>query len=137
MRGQRFLRALVTLLLVVALLGQGTLVLAGTTGSISGTVLNSSSKAPVPNAKVTAASPSQVLSATTDAKGRFTLLSLAPDTYTITIDKPGFAPTSNAGVTVLADQNQVLVLQAAPQLQTIGRVASRSAVIVARMPPVS
>ncbi len=127
MHERRFLRALVTLLLVVALFSQGTWVLAGTTGSISGTVIDKSTNAPLPNVKVTASSPSQVSSALTNAVGHFSLLSLAPDTYSVTVEKAGFSSTVQNGVTVLADQNQTISLQTSPELKTIGRTVSRSA----------
>jgi hypothetical protein len=114
------------LLFVSIVVGQGTMVLAGTTGSVSGTVTDPSTHQPVTGAKVTAASPSQTLTVATDDSGRFTFLSLAPDTYRISIEKAGFSPVIDAGVTVQADQNQVLTLQASAELQRIGRVVSRS-----------
>jgi hypothetical protein len=126
MRARRFLHALVSLLLMVSFFGQGTLVLAGTTGSISGTLIDKSTNAPIPNAKVTAASPSQVLSAVTNAAGHFSLLSLAPDTYSLSIEKAGFTSAVQAGITVQADQNQTVTLQTVPELKTIGRVVSRA-----------
>jgi hypothetical protein len=127
MRKRRFLCALAALLLVASLLGQGTLVLAGTTGSISGTVTDKSNNAPLSGVKVTAASPSQVASTTTDASGRFSLLSLAPDTYSVSVLKAGYASTVDAGITVQSDQNQTISLQTAPELKTIGRTVARGA----------
>ncbi|MFZ1017931.1 MAG: carboxypeptidase regulatory-like domain-containing protein, partial [Candidatus Cybelea sp.] len=50
---------------------------AGTTGTITGTVSDSSTRAPIAGAEVTASSPSQVAHVTSDASGRFTFLSLA------------------------------------------------------------
>ena len=117
---------LLTVLFVASLAGRATMVSAGTTGSISGTVTSKSTGTPIGDAKITAASPSQVAGATTDSAGRFTLLSLAPETYRISIEKAGFVPLVEAAVTVQADQTQVLALQAIPEIKTIGRAVSRS-----------
>jgi hypothetical protein len=127
MRLRHLSYALLSLVLVVSLLVQGTAVLAGTTGSISGTVIDRSTNTPVSGAKVTATSPSQVASVTTDANGRFTLISLAPDTYSVSVVKTGSTSTVDAGVTVQSDQNQIISLQTAPELKTIGRTVSRNA----------
>ncbi|MGA2761372.1 MAG: carboxypeptidase-like regulatory domain-containing protein, partial [Candidatus Cybelea sp.] len=76
---------------------------AGTTGSITGTVTRVGG-GPIAGARVTATSPSQTLTATTDASGRFSMLSLAPDTYTISVSKDGFEPSTTTGISVFADQ---------------------------------
>jgi hypothetical protein len=99
--------------------------LAGTTGTLGGIVVNSSG-APLAGALVTAASPSQTVTVTTDASGRFTFLSLAPDTYSISAGKQGFETVSITGVSVFADQVQTLRVTLAPSLKTIARVTARS-----------
>ena len=71
------------LLLCAALLLWRQDVVAGTTGSLTGTVVDAATKAPIAGATVTATSPSQVARVTTDSAGRFTFISLAPDTFTI------------------------------------------------------
>jgi hypothetical protein len=106
---------------------QGTWVLAGTTGEITGTVTDASSKKPIAGATVTAVSPSQHASATTDAQGRFTFLSLAPDTYSISMDVKGYQSTTLSGVTVQSDQVQNLALTGTTSLQTIGHTTARAA----------
>lgn len=126
MRKQRLFSSLIAVLVIASLVGQGTSVLAGTTGSISGTVVNRTTNAPLAGAKVTASSPSQVASTTSDASGHFTLLSLNPDTYTLSLEKSGYESLAESGVTVQADQNAVLSLRTGPQLQNIGRVTARS-----------
>src|ERR1700730_9489627 len=63
---------------------------AGTTGGISGHVVDSVTQAPIAGAKVTAASPSETETATTDANGAYAFVSLAPDTYTVTASKDGY-----------------------------------------------
>jgi hypothetical protein len=99
--------------------------LAGTTGSITGVVV-SSTGAPIAGARVTAVSASQTATVTTDAGGRFAMLSLAPDTYTVTASKSGFETSSITGISVFADQVQTLRATLAPSLRTIAHVTARS-----------
>jgi hypothetical protein len=118
-------RCLAVFLVAGWLAGTAAPLLAGTTGSLGGYVF-SSKGGPVAGASVTAASPSQTAVVTTDASGHFSLLSLAPDTYTITAAKTGFSPNSVAGITVVADQIQTIRVTLEPALQTIAKVTSRS-----------
>ncbi len=120
-----FLRVLLACLIFAALAGQSSWVLAGTTGGLSGTVQNAATKAPLAGVKVSAVSASQSASTTSDASGHFIFASLAPDTYTVSVEKPGFDPVAVSGITVFADQTQSLALHTQPQLRTIGRVTSR------------
>ncbi len=123
----RFMQSVLALVVVFAMVFcQGTWVLAGTTGSITGTVTDQTTKNAVAGAKVTASSPSQNATATTDGSGHFALLSLSPDTYTLSVEKAGREPLSISGITVQSDQNLVQQLVTNPVLQTIGRVTSRS-----------
>ncbi len=82
-------RTLTAVLVLFAMLMQGSWAYAGTTGSISG-VLSDASGTTVAGARVTATSPSQSASVTTDASGRYAFVSLAPDTYTLSFEKQGF-----------------------------------------------
>ena len=123
----RFRHSLVASLVALALLVQGTWVLAGTTGGLSGTVTQTDTGAPIAGAKVTVTSPSQTATTTTDSGGHFTFVSLAPDTYTLSVEKSGFEPAALSGVAVLADQHPAVALSTRPTLQTIGRVTARSA----------
>ena len=115
-----------------ALLANGTFAIAGTTGSITGTVVAASGGGPLAGALISAASPSQVATVTTDASGRFSLLSLAPDTYTIAVSKPDFVPSVTAGVTVLADQVQSFRFALVEALKTIATVRTRSSMDLVR-----
>src|SRR6185437_13888683 len=110
----RLRHAFVAVLVLLAMLAQVTWALAGTTGNISGTLSDTSTGKPVASAKISAVSPSQSASATTDAGGHFTFLSLAPDSYVVSADKEGYAPVSLAGVTVFADQSITLNLSTHP-----------------------
>ena len=116
----------VALALTVAFLLQGTWALAGVTGGIGGYVTDDQGKA-VAGASVKVLSASQAANATTDASGHFTFLSLAPDTYTVSIVKDGFAPLSESGITVFADNQLALTFQLQRQLKTIANVTSTAA----------
>lgn len=105
---------------------QGTWVLAGTTGTLSGMVTNPATHAPIAGAKITVASPSQTASVNTDGSGHFAFLALAPDTYTVTVTIAGYDPASVAGETVIADSTRTLNVAPNKVLQTIGKVTSRA-----------
>ena len=100
---------------------------AGTTGGISGVVTETGTTTPIAGATVTVTSPSQSASTTTDAHGHFAFVSLAPDEYTVALQKTGYEPLSYAGVAVLADAQQTLTLSMRVALRTIANVTSRSA----------
>jgi hypothetical protein len=121
-----FHRAVGVMLAAGLVLSSGASALAGTTGTIVGTVLDSGSRAPVAGATVTAASPSQIAKVTTDASGRYAFLSLAPDTYTITAEKSGYDGHAIAGIAVFADQSQTVPIPLQKSLKQIARVTSRS-----------
>lgn len=97
---------------------------AGTTGAISGTVVDAATGAPIAGAIVTVASASQRASVTTDAGGRFSFVSLAPDEYTATAEKSGYDTASLAGVAVFADNTQVIHVTLQKTLKTIANVRS-------------
>ena len=127
MKHQRTLRRVaVALMLLVAFLFQGTWALAGTVGSITGTVTTKAGQ-PLAGALVKADSPSEVTAAVTDAHGHFQFLGLSPDTYTVTAEKAGYNTISLSGITVFADQTQTVSLVTEPALKTIATVKSVSA----------
>lgn len=100
---------------------------AGTTGGISGVVFVAGTSTPIAGVKVGVTSPSQSATTTTDARGHFAFVSLAPDEYTVSLQKEGYEPLSYAGVAVLADAQQTLTLQMRVALRTIANVTARSA----------
>jgi hypothetical protein len=104
--------------------------LAGTTGGITGRIVDSTTQAPVASAAITITSPSQSVTTATDADGTYRFLSLAPDAYTISVNKTGFTPFSYPGVSVFADQVQTVNLSITPALKTIANVTARSSDIV-------
>jgi TonB dependent receptor/Carboxypeptidase regulatory-like domain len=96
---------------------------AGTTGGIHGRVTDYTSGQPIASAQVTAVSPSQTASETTDRVGFFAFVSLAPDTYTLTATKQGFVLEQVPGVTVIADQNRSVDIRLQSSLKTIAHVS--------------
>src|SRR5579871_2816817 len=120
-----FKRSLFLLSLAAGVASMPVVSVAGTTGALTGTVVTSNN-APVAGARVVATSPSQTATVTTDASGRFSLLSLAPDTYTFSVSKTGFDTATLTGISVFADQLQTLRVSLAPSLRTIAHVTSRS-----------
>ncbi len=96
-----------------------------TTGLITGTV-TAATGAPIPNAKVSAASPSGRYSAVTDAHGRFVMLGVEPDTYTISVDVAGYATATQTDVRVLTGQQQKTAFRLESAIRTIGNVQARS-----------
>ena len=107
--------------LVAALLAVTPQARAGTTGGLNGTVLDGKG-APVGAARVTVTSPSQIATVQTDARGNFAFVSLAPDSYTISVEKQGFEPVATSGIAVFADARQTLSFTLRPALKTIGQV---------------
>jgi hypothetical protein len=72
---------------------------------------------------VTATSPSQTATTTTDAGGHFGFLTLGPDTYTVSASKAGHPSASVAGQVVFVDTVQTVSLKMI-KARTIARVTS-------------
>ncbi|HVR45772.1 MAG TPA: TonB-dependent receptor [Candidatus Binatia bacterium] len=100
---------------------------AGTTGGITGRVVDAQTRAPIAGVAVTAASPSQTATSTTDSSGTFRFLTLAPDTYTLSFVRGGYDPLAQPGLTVVADQVQTYNASLNRTLKTIARVVAQSA----------
>lgn len=99
---------------------------AGTTGVIRGTVTDAQTKAPLANVQVTASSPSGTYSATTNARGFYSMLGVFSDTYMLSFQIERYKPVSIPGVVVFADQSQVVNASLTKQLKTIAKVVARS-----------
>lgn len=97
---------------------------AATTGDITGTVTDASTGAPLADVRVAASSPSQSLATTTDSRGFYTLLNLAPDTYVVSYQRDGYAPATIPGVTVQQEQAVSLDERLNAALKTIATVRS-------------
>ncbi|MBV8067882.1 MAG: TonB-dependent receptor, partial [Candidatus Eremiobacteraeota bacterium] len=100
---------------------------AGTTGTLRGRVLDATTHAPVAGAAVIASSPSQTAQSVSDASGAFSFISLPPDTYTVSVNKAGYEPQSQPGITIVADQSATISILLPKALKTIARTTSRSA----------
>jgi uncharacterized protein YfaS (alpha-2-macroglobulin family) len=113
-------RALTVGGLLGALLSQAGWATAGTLGGIQGVVTDSKTGAPIAGARVQITSPSQSVTATTDAHGHYEALSLPPDNYTLTAQKDGYTARSVTDESVFADQTQLYDLQLDPGSTTPG-----------------
>ena len=100
--------------------------LASNVGTLRGRILDSSSQAPIANARVTIESPATSRTTTSDASGEFVFLSLNPDTYTLHASKAGYDDAAAPGVSVFADQATNYNLALAPTMRTIARVSART-----------
>jgi len=75
-------------------------------GSLVGTVTDPSG-AVIPGAKVAITNPAtgQIREESTNAQGYFTVASMKPATYDVSVSAPGFSQSTKTGITLLADQN--------------------------------
>lgn len=121
-------RLLAALLLCSLLPVAPALAAGGQYGNLVGSISDSTSKSPISGAQISAVSPSGRYSTTTDAHGRFSILQMVVDTYTITVTKQGYETLSLPGQTLQGDQTTDigpwLLNHATPK--TIAHVASRS-----------
>src|SRR5579864_8184285 len=79
------------------------LVRAGTTGTITGTITDAASGAPVANVRITAVAPSGRQSTTSNTSGFYSLQQMIPDTYTVSFESEGYQPSAAPGITVQQD----------------------------------
>ncbi|MGI8737918.1 MAG: hypothetical protein DLM53_00585 [Candidatus Eremiobacter antarcticus] len=117
--------AAVVVLFSMLVAGQATRTLAGTTGSIHGTITDTAGH-PVAGVQITVAAPSFSNRTTSDANGFYALAGLPPDTYLLTFTREGFQRQQVAGVTLNQDQNYALSIQLRAEVRTIGRVPVRA-----------
>ncbi len=120
---------ILTAIVVVTIAGCFTCLpaLAGTTGTITGTVRDAESGAPIGNVRVTATAASGSQSTTTNSAGFYSLQALIPDSYTLTFQSSGYNPGSQAGVMVQQDLISKIDIKITRTLKEIGRVSARSA----------
>lgn len=83
---------------------------------------------PLAGVAVTAVAPSARYTATTDAKGFFSIVGAQPDTYTVTFARPGYLPLTVTGVTVNPTQTTTVNQTLATQLKSIGSTTARAAI---------
>jgi hypothetical protein len=85
---------------------------AGTTGQLSGVAVDAATQAPIAGAKITANSPSALETTTTDKGGHFTFASLPPDTYSVTLEAPGYTAATVDGIGVVSDNLLTITVSA-------------------------
>ena len=100
----------------------------GQTGNLNGTVVDSTTRAPIAGATISAKSGSGSYTARTDAKGYFSILGMSIDSYTVTVAAAGHDTVNLTGVTVFGDETDTVgTVPLAKSLRTIAIVTSRSA----------
>jgi hypothetical protein len=109
-----------TLGLLVAFSSQGIAAFAGTSGGMAGTVTDAKTGLPIAGVQLKISSPSESVTATTDAHGHFIVFSLQPDDYTVTAVKDGYDTNTVSGESVYADQTQRYDMQLSPASTTPG-----------------
>jgi hypothetical protein len=115
-------QVIVALLLALALPAR---ILAALTGQVSGHVQDAVTGAAIAGVKVVATSPSGTFTGTTDAKGSYALVGVAPDTYALTFEKNGYAITAVNGITVLPDDTKTVDAKLSVTARTLGTVTAR------------
>ncbi|HZT12509.1 MAG TPA: carboxypeptidase-like regulatory domain-containing protein, partial [Candidatus Baltobacteraceae bacterium] len=99
----------------------------GVQGNLTGAVQDASTGKPLADVHVSAQSASGSFSGTTDAGGRFTLLGLPADTYTVSFTKNGYDSVSQPGVAVFGDETDSIgTIRMTSSLRTIVHVNARA-----------
>ena len=124
----RFVAAFLSVAFVVSgFVPQPALAQQASVGSLSGTVTDATTGAPIANVRVTAAAPSGTGASTTDARGFYVINALIPDTYTVSFEASGYTPVSTPGVTVQQQQIVSLNERMTKEVKTIAHVTARGA----------
>ena len=108
---------------------------AASTGQIVGTVVDANTKAPIAGARIVATSPSGTYDTKTDAKGGFSIVGVVLDTYTISVQSPGYDAFSVQGATVTADEGYRLTVTLSRSLRTIANTSVRMRSITSPFQP--
>ena len=97
--------------------------LAGSTGNLSGKVLNDAGS-PVAGAHVSAAAPTGAYVTTTDAKGFYSIVNMSPDSYTVTVSAGGYQTSIYNGAAVFQEQTLVVNFTLQPEARVLGKVVT-------------
>lgn len=100
--------------------------LAGTTGTITGTVKDAETNAPLQSVKVSATSGSGSAIGYTNSVGFYSLQALNPDTYELHFTLQGYEEEITVGVTVNQDQTTVVDRKMPKAIRMLGRVPVRA-----------
>ncbi len=98
-----------------------------TTGTITGTVVDATTGAPIAGAAVLGVSPTGRREATTDARGFYALQALSPDTYTVTIEANGYQTVQLFGIVVFQGQTARAGARLEKAMRVIARTQTRGA----------
>ncbi|MDE2481111.1 MAG: TonB-dependent receptor [bacterium] len=124
------IKRLIAASLLLALFCTTSPALAGTTGSLKGQITDAQTHAPIAGATVSAVSASQSATVTTDASGTYVFISLAPDTYTVSVAHAGYDTQSIPGQSIFADQTSALNVPLAKTLKTIAKTRASASSFV-------
>src|ERR1700722_19124701 len=115
-----FVERTILLLLFFSLLACPTRAIAQATGVLRGQVLDPSG-AVVPGASVTLSQGATVLTSQSGSDGAYSFKAVAPGSYTLAVEAPGFATVTKPGVVIAAGltRQQNLTLTIAVQQQDI------------------
>jgi outer membrane receptor protein involved in Fe transport len=97
------MRLLISLLLICA---STSLLLAGTTGKISGRITDKEAKSPLPGANVVVAGTN--IGAATDPDGGYVIINVPPGTYDLRVTLIGYGPVTVRQVKVTADRTTLI-----------------------------
>jgi len=128
-------RAFNVALMLTLLAGTLTQARAAGTGQISGSVTEDKTGAPIAGAVVDAVSPSDRYHTTTDVRGGFALAGVAVETYTISVQKPGYDIFALQGATVTQDETYRVSVRLAARLRSIANVRTRARSITSAYQP--
>lgn len=92
-----------------------------TTGTIAGTVLDTAGL-PIAGARVVATSPSGRYEGITDARGRFALLGVTPDSYALAVEHVRYLSAQRSDNAVLPGQTTTVGFRLESALKSIGQV---------------
>ncbi|HEX3468910.1 MAG TPA: TonB-dependent receptor [Candidatus Elarobacter sp.] len=104
-----------------------------TTGTIAGTVTDTSGQ-PIPETIVVATAPSGRYESRADARGRFALLGLIPDTYTVVATRTGYESARQQNERVLPGETATIGFRLASALRSIGSVRAVSSAFAVGAP---
>ncbi|MGQ9853366.1 MAG: TonB-dependent receptor, partial [Candidatus Oleimicrobiaceae bacterium] len=117
----------IAVLVCLALLAGPTVLRAGTTGTLSGTVVDKASRAPLAGVNVTLVGTK--MGAATDSNGHFVIYHVPAGVYSVRVSMIGYAPYELRSVRIIMDLKTEVAVELEPQVldlgQTIVAVAER------------
>jgi len=121
------LGAAVVLALVLC---QENLALAGSTGQITGRVVDASTNAPIAGANVTAVSPTGSYKAVTSSNGYYAIVNVYPDTYRVSVTAEGYTSALSDGNTVNQGSTTAVDFTLTKSTTVLGHVTVRGVTTV-------